>query len=420
MTDMPLENKRINSLGLAFKSLLLFLYIYEFNFSAWGFSTFVTSRRIVVFFLVFYIIVKSMFRSDGRRGKIAISLLKYREWRYFRKNLIMAIVLLFQCFMLTLAYGKGAGSPFSEVLIRQIAFGIFPVFLFFELFDSFEEFMMAMLLATVLQGIIILLCLINPSFTAFIDTTFVQDKIARRRWGYAGCIRFSLGLIASMYFVLKKNRAIYNIIFFFLSVIIILIARTGAVFVAVSLFFMLYELNKEGKATKAFNYVASIMALLIVLFAILVYTGSLSGFFQRFSRYANLFQNGAYDEFFSGFTEDTASLPPLSQNWFGTGTVSGYSGNNQLVNIDGGYLRIYAAVGPIMAIVCYISMFRNLINSSSILFDNGVKRLFLVFVAFFAIAEFKEFTIYAQFMFCLFYTAVTLAERDQIAYERYN
>ena len=38
--------------------------------------------------------------------------------------------------------------------------------------DSFEEFMTALLIATVIQGIIILLCLINPTFTTFLDSTF--------------------------------------------------------------------------------------------------------------------------------------------------------------------------------------------------------------------------------------------------------
>ena len=307
------------------------------------------------------------------------------------------------------------------MLLRQILVGIIPVFLFYELFSSLDEFMMALLVATVVQGVIILLCLINPNVTTFIDTTFVQENIARKRWGYAGglacstapgCIKFSIGLIACMYFILKKGKTIYNALFFFLSIIVILIARTGAVFVGVSLIFMLYILNKEGKATKAFNYIASIIVLLIALFLVLIYTGGLSAFSLRFTRYVNLLQNGAYDEFFRGFSSENSSLPRISENLFGTGTVSGYSGNNKLINIDGGYLRIYSAVGPIMAVICYISLFKNLIRSSSVFDNKGIKGLFVAFVLFIAVAEFKEFTIFAQFMFCIFYAAVFLAEKD--------
>lgn len=426
MTNKTLEKRKTNGFAILCKSLLLFLYIYEFNFSAWGFSTFITSRRIVVFLLLGLLIIKSLFRTDGKRGRISIALVGQPGWKILRKHILMLLILVLQCIFLTLAYGQGTGTPFIEVLIRQMAFGVIPIFLFYEFFDSLDEFMMALLIATIIQGIIILLCLINPSVTTYIDSTFVQDSIARKRWGYAGglacstapgCIKFSLGLIACMYFILTNNKSIYYFLNFFLSIIIMLIARTGAVFVAISLLFLLYALNKEGKASKAFNYVASSVIFLLLLFAILAYTGSLSAFSQRFVRYVNLIQNGAYDEFFSGFQSERASLPPLSQNLIGTGTVSGYSGNNQFVNIDGGYLRIYSAVGPIIAIICYISMFKNLIKSSCICSRN-IKRLLLIFVAFIAVAEFKEFTIYAQFMFCIFYSAAFLAEREQLKYEQ--
>lgn len=400
-------------LWYAFMTLLMFLYIYEFNFNAFGLSTFLTSRRVVVVVLLIMAIIVG--EADSKTKNIG--------WKSLKAVSKFHIFLLGYSGLLLVLIGRGTGIHIVDCIIRLFLFGFLPVWCFTRIFRTLDEFMVVVLLATIIQSGFIVTSLINPSFGMFLDLTFADadkaDYIMRHRSGYAGglacitapgCLRFSMGLVSSLYFALNKSNPFYLILFVVLGIIATMIARTGLFICIVG--FIIISIQKGTNSLVKYFFSIVMVGVVALVFSSQI---SIRDYFD-FKRMEMLLYEDDGEAFVNGyFRSENTKIPSLSMDTIiGTGMTSGVSGNGIQVNVDGGFLRIYAAYGLVMCAIFYTFMFRQFFRNVFVSNNKIVKNTMLFFVLIILLGELKEFTIYQQYMVCLFFTAACLPYKQQI------
>lgn len=409
------ENKFRSNILL--KSILLFLYVYTFSLSD-NFSFLITERISII--LVFSFLLLANQRMVFRFGFVD---------KQFRK------IWAFQCFMLIyvlillLIRGSGTSITYVEALVNYIVFALLAYFTFSRFFVSVDELMQCFLIISLFQSIVILLTIISPSFAILIDESIVNrysyfDYQLLRAGGYQGglaCItstgtfQLSLGLIACIYRICKGNRVgWYSFLYIFIVFISTTVARTSLVLGVVGfVFIFIWQIkNKEKNTSKP---ILIMIAILLLAYLLANITGILDQLPDLFSRLLSLKTRGLEDGFFNMYfriTDGDNGIPALSwDTLFGLGIVQGYSGNGIYVMSDGGYIRTYAAIGLILAVINYVMILAVSLKCRKYL-SNIDKFICVVFVAFLLIGEFKEpFIIYKRFMIVLYYVYMYLAFR---------
>lgn len=407
--------------------LFLFFYIYEFNFEVFSLPTFITSRRVVVILVIVFLMVRSVIKNGGTSIVLSID---ESSGSICKKQLILQIVLLVYSVLLIIAIGSGDGEKITADIIKYICFSIVPIYFFCRFFTNLQQLMATLVVVTCIQTVIIIFCLLSPTFAYLLDHTFASGEtleyITSHRAMYAGglaCItapgafKYSLGIIACVYFILEQKKNIYFIPFFAFSVVIVMIARTGLIVAALGLFVILIESIKEKNLPCFLRRGASIAAIVCVCIA-LFYIFDLDVFFMtRLKRLILLFQNGAkkefFDYYFSGENIGNKYVKINRETFWGIGVTSGVAGNGVEVNVDGGFLRLLAALGVPMCIVFYLSFLSFIFRIHRKVTTIGVKHTMLLFVLVLLAAEFKEYTIYSQYMPCILFTCYALGAKGR-------
>lgn len=406
------------NIGLLVKALLMFMYIYDTNLSVFGFPSIFTTRRLVVIGLFGYVLLIKGFNKTFSRKSFG------NCWLPFNKIILFQYFIFLYSLILLLLVGRGIGDHIYEISLRFLIFGILPVFLFKELFRDADEFMKVVLLATFIQSIFVVYSLINPLFGVMLDSIFSldEDYVTRHRSGYAGglncitapgCLKFSMGLVASVYFCIKRRSLIHYISFIFLSVVATMIARTGLLLSFCGLMIIIYSGIKQHGSKLIVNTIFPLCILACALYYF-VDNGGFTDFFE-FKRLQNLFEDGGsddgfFDEYFSG--EDT-KIPALDYDTLiGIGITSGVSGTGIPINVDGGFLRLYGALGVVVCILFYYIFFSQLFVIKNRIKNLTVKLTVLYFIMIMIIGEFKEFTIYSQYMVGIFFTLIALLKTN--------
>lgn len=406
-------------IGLLVKALLMFMYIYDTNLSVFGLPTIVTTRRLVVLGLLVYVIIKKGFKKTFSSKDFG------NCWSPFYKIILFIYFIFGYSLFLLILVGRGNGEHIYEISLRFLLFGVLPIFLFKELFRSLDEFMIAILMATLIQSMFVVYSLVDPLFGVMLDSTFAldEDYVTRHRTGYAGglncitapgCLKFSMGLIAAAYFCMKNKSLIYYILFIFLSVVATMIARTGLLLSFCGLMVILYGGAKQGGV----KLIANTLLPLCVVGGALYYFADSGGFEDlfNFKRLQNLFEGGGSDDGFFGayFAGDDTRIPALSfDTIIGIGITSGVSGSGIPINVDGGFLRIYGAIGIIVCILFYCLFFSQLFAIERRIKIQIVRLTALYFIMVILIGEFKEFTIFSQYMVGIFFTIVALSQENK-------
>lgn len=394
-------------------SLLMFFFIYEFNFDAFGLSTYLTSRRVSIFILFVMALLKG--KKILPQG-IARKTIKEITWLH--------VFLLIYSFVLIALVGRGTGSHISDSIMRLFLFGLVPIWCFYQLFDNVDEFLKVVLIATLIQAVLILASLVNPAFGEYLDTTFATEEkteyIVTHRIGYAGglacitapgCLRFSMGLVAAFYYSIKNNNPITIILFAVLSVIATMVARTGFFIGLVGLIMMSI---RQG-ANNTVKFVLSFFIATIVL-AVINNMVDIRELFDFYRLYDLLYGKGAEGFVNEYFYDEDMSIPPLTfeQVFLGTGIDSGVTAAGVKVNVDGGFLRLYSAYGFVISVFFYLFMFRCFLKNASGATNKILKSTLLFFTVVILIGEFKEYTIYQQYMVCLFFSLAAISIKPQI------
>lgn len=420
ISRISVKSRALNPFLTIAQVFFAFFYIYEFNLSVWGFSSAITSRRIVVITMMLITIIKMLVHNKG------ISLDKYKSG-YFN-YVKFCIALLIYVGLLTICIGAGEGDSVAVDLIQLILFALIPVAFVPFIFKSTDEFLKIILLTAIIQTIIILLCQFNKGFCDFIDINFSTDYeyVYIHRATYAGglgCItapgllRYSTGIFASLYFLFKKQKIKYFVLFLIFSFVGTMVARTGLVIMILGLLFILLFSFANGKQ-KLFIGLSLMTISLIGLFFILINTATIQNFLgANFRRLINLFNNGLKSEFLDGYFGDASGnvLPPVNaETFFGTGLINGVAGNGVKCIADGGYIRLFFAFGIPGVIFFYGYSLLALLNRT---FKNKNDHalfwslLFLIAIIF--VGEFKEYLILNQYMIFISFSIFLLANKER-------
>lgn len=407
-----MKSKNLYGINKLILVLIMFFYIYEINLSYLGVPTFVTSRRIVIFMIIFFSIFKNM--------RIPINTYN----KDLRRIINLSIFLAIYIFIISLVIGFGTGDHILFSLIRFLLFSLLPIFAFVDIFKSKDNLLNIIIIVSLIQSIIIVICLLLPDFAFTVDKVFGQEGYALlRSRGYntglgaatsKGSLQLSLGIIALGYKMISQNRKIllYTILFMFITFASTTLSRTGLLLsflVIVSIFIKLSKRNWVSFIKMLF-----IMTILLIVAIIVVNRFDLLEDLQKiFKRLMILFENGPYKEYFEIYLFDPrTSIPSIDfRTIVGTGITSGLSGNNVFVNVDGGYLRLYVALGLPLSIIFYSVIFYSLFlvaRKSKYSIDKYVL-LQLIIILF--LGEIKEMYIFTGYLITVFFTYYFLSER---------
>ena len=415
LRNRGISNNWIRKAGL---SIILFFYIYQCSLLFLGLPPSITSQRIVILLLL----LSLPLLSKNNQSKY-----KNYAWHSYKVYLIINIYLLFYSLLLLAFIGLGDGMHIVIVLLNVLSLCFLGGWLLLNIFKSFDEFMSVLLLVSLAQCLTVWLCTVNPDIGLKVDSLFGQEEYFQEaRRGYAGgiscitsfgAIKLSLGLIATLYFIInQKHKLLYFILYFFIGLTDSMVARTGLVFTLTGLFCLfIYSIRQLRFSTVI---TISIVVLLIIGFLYWLIFVQYASFFQEtFSRMFYLFEVGVDVAFMDGYLDsDTTYVPSLEEAFWGTGMTSGVSGNGIKVNVDGGVRRLYAGYGLPNTILFYVSFIWMGIKMFFKLKDRSHKFLLFVLFMFLGISEFKEPTFYNTYTLGVFYIFTVLLFDDEKKY----
>lgn len=391
---------------------LLFSFIYQYSLGFIGLPEVFHSNRIASIGLI--IVALFLAVVSPRKGK---SLKKCGITPPYSRFVIAILGLTLFSFFQYEFIGKDEGIHLFECMLNILIFTLPTTWAVFYIFKDIDDFMVVLLLVGIIQSIVIILCILNPQIATAIDITFNKNFIDftnEHRVFYAGgigcitstgVIRYSTCLIPCVYFYLKRRNGLFIILFLVLAIIASMIARTGVVYGFVALLFMMKG-NTDIKLHSSSIKIFAIVGLAVFLFFAFTPQSFREQFSDKFSRLLSLKEQGARHGFFEGYFrgEDTV-IPPLElETILGTGMVTGKSGNRYEVHVDGGPLRMYGALGLPLVILVYFVFLRHMMSvcrhTNKSLLNRRILWLLFLFIL---IGDFKEFTLFQVWPFCLFY-----------------
>jgi len=413
-------------------TFLVFCFTYQFDLQIFGFPNQLHSVRFAA--LMFYVLfgietLKRTKKNDNNSNGIA----------FYKTIVNLHIGLFIYMLFLYFTIGLSEGEHMVVVLLNFFLFRLIPLYFCFKLFASIDELMHIVLWATLLQTVFIWISIINPTIGTAIDLVFNIDNleyVEGHRTGYAGgigCItapgyiRYSIGQIACFYLFSKGRKVLYALVILILFITGTLIARTGLFAGAIVIVFMLYHYFSK-KSIKAIVPLSIFSIILLLTVSNLFSNKNVSSFFEdRYGRMNKLFENSRDQGFLNnGFFDDYLhgqdnTLPPLSiETLIGIGVSSGTAGNGIKVNIDGGYLRVYAAYGLLLALFFYFFVFGKMYGLSRRTKNREVKLTLLLTLIMLIVAEYKEWTFYGTPYIWLFTLVAVLPSQEKLLVSDYR
>lgn len=414
-----LNNTQRHPLIRGISVLLLFFYVY--NTPLLGFPKSLTTIRLTTIASLFFAFVVSAIYKQP------VGLPKCYTRKAFRKLIFFQFILFVYVLGLLSSIGLGDGSHIVFSIINTFLFSFIPVLSFIILFNNIEDFMKALIWITIFQTIAVWLCMISPSIAQLVDTLFPPTEFALEkdlRDGYAGgiqCIaapgvfKYALGIMSCIYFIVVKQQRKYYLLLLLFGLTSSLIARTGLIITASVFFFIFFDSIFNSHFHLSMKNVG-ILFLVVFAVIIILYVVLNSPFMrEQFARMEFLFEVGAKAGFFNAYFEgsDTIIPPITSETLIGTGITSGRSGNGIYVNADGGYIKVYAAYGLILAIIFYVFLYSLMIGIAKRFKDKSLRFFVYLFIMYIAAAEFKEYVIYDMYMLCVFFIMTILLDKEQ-------
>lgn len=419
MNSSKIEHKPcMGKFRFACLCILMFLIVYSFSpMAKWQQLTTIRIAAVIIF--IWALSLNNFCLKIHIGGKDAdIS---------FGKYILLNTFLLVYTTLLLLVWGKGSGYTVPNIYLN-ILFVSIPIFYGCKnVFHDIDEFMQALLVISLVQSVIIFASLMSPNVYSWIRTSFyynssfeLSGQLSSMR-GYAlgiscftskGAIKLSLGLIASIYFILKRKETIkYLIMFGVISVATIAVARVGFFFSLISLVLIFYFwfVNKSRKLEKVLLSIFGLSIAVITFVRVFDVTEFISEVFWRLQV---LFDQGIGLFFDSYFHGQTTVIPPLSFITFvGTGIWSGESGSGLVINADGGFFRTYFALGLIVAIIYYL-LFVAIIFKGIKKIRGADRVVCILFILFIIMGEVKEPLLFEWYYQTILFIAISLYEKS--------
>ena len=296
-------------------------------------------------------------------------------------------------------------------------------------FSSTEYFCKCLVYATMIQSLIVILSFVFPSVRVWLESiqSFTFERYSWRIVGLGiagagGSVYLCCGLIANTY-ILKfaKSRIIFFVSYFINLFSIMLVGRTGF-YVAIVLLAYLIVYNSSNIVQRFktnLKMFGVCIAFIVIVIASLYYVKDINLSLFQYTT-ARLFEISKEDNTLKTLIDEIKTVPPISlQTLVGTGIVRGTTSTGLYFWHDSGYIKRYASIGLIFAIISYIAfiiyiklMIKNV--------EKKKKNFIWLCILLLYIIEFKE-----PFMFMLAYpfTMVMMGkliskENDNNAYSR--
>lgn len=406
----------------ALKCVLLFFFLFDIYFSeAFGLPTWFTSRRLSLILMLIVAISNGKFRVISQIVTSQKSVV----------NIIMLhVFLLSYSVVILLIAGWGIGEHILIHIIKFLIIAIFGAEVFCNFFDNLDEMFKALVVVTTIQAIFIISFLFFGPIQQVIDNFIGMGDIYLkfRSSGYAtgiacvaamGVLRMTPGIAACIYYILydKAHSGKWIILFSFLALSAIMLARTGLIIVGLGLFVLLNRARKESG--RLFVKIICGLLMLSLLTICSIYFFNLEDKILIFlSRTIRLLNKGLGDDFFITYfgkgTNSSTVFPELTWKIFlGTGIMRGTSGNGVQIHADGGYICLLVGYGIPIALFFYVFMFKNMYRSLERLENKNFKTVMFFMLVYIFIGEAKEFFIYDNFAISIFFSLLLLYDKDK-------
>lgn len=406
---------------IALYTFLLFSYIYQYDLVFWGIPEVLHSQRISCLAIVLLALCKR-FIKPGVNVCVRKSF-AYRSYKNY--EVFIVLLLIYSCFLLTLL-GEGKGVHIFDHILNITLFTLPTIWALVTLFEDISTFCIVILLTGVLQSVLILLCTFDDTIALAVDSTFNRNLFEftrAHRYAYAGgigCItstgvvRFSTCLCSCIYFFYTTKRRGFLALFFILSIVASMVARTGLLFFFVGMAFLIAN---SGKMVSCFRLLVSSSFILVIILLIASQFIDLDELVStRFNRFVSLSETGLSEGFFSGyFNGDDTYIPPFAlDTLLGTGLTTGISSFGYNIHVDGGPLRIYSAIGLPMCIFVYTYLIRLMMKTAKMSRIRGDRLFINMIFVYLLIADFKELSLFQSWSMCFFFTtSILLYEKEE-------
>jgi len=400
------------------KCIMLFFFLFQIHFK--GFPSWLGSEQISIIILSIILLLGNI------RFKI-----KHTEVHLSIRKTLALIAFLFVYSIFALIKTKSYGIQGNSYLYTYCVFTAVIIFIgsygFQYIFKDIEEFFEALRLVTLLQAVCIIIFLVFPSIQNIANVLFNTSEIySKYTYGYhtgigvaeaKGAMKMVPGLAACLYFsFIKKNSTKYILSYLCIMVSSTLLARTGFIFGIVGLFILILGLRKQtSKLLKII--VSSVIVGIICAVFIFVDKEQILHHFSRLSSLYFEFKNGGifnitfFQKYFGIGSENV--FPGLTKETiFGTGIISGISGNRLKFITDGGYLKLYAAVGFPITVISYLLILIYLVKPTKNIKDHYLKYTLYFLIIYIFLGEFKEVHIFFGYPICIAFTLELLYEKS--------
>lgn len=338
---------------LLWKSLLLFFFIYDIALQ--GVSTKFSSRKVAFVIVTFIFLYQCHGKISGTKRIIELYVIEIAVC------VVSFLHVFMRAFLNELNQSNFAEYPF---VVYFILFGLLAPICFTCIFQSIEEFFKALILATILQSIFVIIefwcwpMRIWLSKHIYTTTNILYTDPQRATGLGASGAQLSVwlffGIFASGYFLItRKGQIKYWGSIFLIFIAQFLSGRTGLYLGIIHVFIILFFYDGKKQKIMSGNVVAIGGAVIILGMALMGGVGKLSSLSELINRTTNITRIIGQGSFMDQFT--ARGIPSLNLNTvLGYGVIGGITNDGSIWHHDSGYLKRYVADGIIMAILEYV------------------------------------------------------------------
>lgn len=339
-------------------TILMFFVVFSIHFK--GMPWHVSPRIIGMLFIIFIFNRRSIFNIA--------------KFRISKTDFIWIIssvfILVYSWFTIVI---NDAGNSIYTISDSAFNFLIFvcilPLFAV-NMFEDASHFCRCILYACVIQSIIVLMSFVFLPVRELLETIQIMD-FSRYDWriiglgiaGAGGSVYLLCGLIAAGYLIIKGEREVS--VFLAICIIFIAIAavgRTGFYAALLILFYLVLFNSKRIKSKVLTNLKLLTIAGLVIIFGYFfvfyLFDIDMQLFDYTYFRLGELFRDGLNSRTLNSINNINIAVPGLSaETLIGTGITRGITSSGVIFMHDSGYVQRYAALGILVCILSYVSLY---------------------------------------------------------------
>lgn len=399
-----------------FNVVCVFFYIYQCNLLFLGLPFVYSSVQLSWGLMLIMAII-----TRSKKHHVFKDNTEYSVWKTHVRYLL--ILLLYSIFLL-LNIGHGDGTHIIDTLTKIILYGVSTYWIWSIFFEDIEDFMRVLLTTGVIQTIIIIICLVNPPLTVILDSTLnynpdlysshIASDLRELYAGGIGCITSSglvkyvlTGMLPCVYFCVKTQKNIYFKLFFVMSFCAAILARTGLLLDIIMLVFIFY---RNFRLRNLF-YIGFVLVVSLWIISSIAGSGLIDNFIDRYEDAKSDNGMGFFEAYFYG---PKALYPPLQVDTFwGVGITAGRSANGYDVNVDGGPMRQYCAIGILGCVLFYYFIIKNQIRAIKLIKNQLNKQILWLYLVCLFVCEWKEVTYMGTWPLMLFLFIALLIKKEE-------